>query len=232
MKTLLKLRGFQFFLWTQFLGALNDNLYKMIVSLRAVYVAAQTGQGGEYLSIALGVFSIPFLLFSGYSGYFADRFSKRTVLIAVKVFEIGVMALGVAVFFSTEVRLMLIVLFLMALHSTIFSPAKYGIVPEIAGDKDLTRANALLEMTTFVAIILGTALGGLMFKLWKAEPWNMGFVMVGIAVAGFATSLGITRTGKNIFRWQRTSANRDEILSTSLRASGVARRGCGADGPG
>jgi acyl-[acyl-carrier-protein]-phospholipid O-acyltransferase/long-chain-fatty-acid--[acyl-carrier-protein] ligase len=193
MKTLLRHRGFQSFLWTQFLGALNDNLYKMIVSLRAVYVAAQTGQGGEYLSIALGVFSIPFLLFSGYSGYFADRLSKRTVLISVKVFEIGVMLLGVLVFFSSDVRLMLIVLFLMALHSTIFSPAKYGIVPELAGDRDLTRANALLEMTTFVAIIMGTAIGGLMFRAWKETPWDMGYVMVAIAVAGFATSLGITR---------------------------------------
>jgi acyl-[acyl-carrier-protein]-phospholipid O-acyltransferase/long-chain-fatty-acid--[acyl-carrier-protein] ligase len=205
MKTLLRHKGFQSFLWTQFLGALNDNLYKMIVSLRAVYVAAQTGQGGEYLSIALGVFSIPFLLFSGYSGYLADRFSKRTVLISVKVFEIGVMALGVAVFFSTDVRLMLIVLFLMALHSTIFSPAKYGIVPEMSGDKDLTRANALLEMTTFVAIIMGTAIGGLMFKAWKETPWNMGFVMVAVAVAGFVTSLGITRVppsgAKNPFQW-------------------------------
>jgi acyl-[acyl-carrier-protein]-phospholipid O-acyltransferase / long-chain-fatty-acid--[acyl-carrier-protein] ligase len=205
MKTLLKDRGFQSFLWTQFLGALNDNLYKMIVSLRAVYVAAQTGHGGEYLSLALAVFSIPFLLFSGYSGYFADRFSKRTVLISVKVFEIGVMALGVLVFFSSNVGLMLIVLFLMALHSTIFSPAKYGIVPELTGDKDLTRANALLEMTTFVAIIMGTALGGLMFKLWKEEPWKMGYAMVAVAVMGFGTSLGITRVppsgAKDKFQW-------------------------------
>jgi acyl-[acyl-carrier-protein]-phospholipid O-acyltransferase / long-chain-fatty-acid--[acyl-carrier-protein] ligase len=205
MKTLLKDRGFQSFLWTQFLGALNDNLYKMIVSLRAVYVAAQTGHGGEYLSLALAVFSIPFLLFSGYSGYFADRFSKRTVLISVKVFEIGVMALGVLVFFSSNVGLMLIVLFLMALHSTIFSPAKYGIVPELTGDKDLTRANALLEMTTFVAIIMGTAVGGLMFKVWKEAPWKMGYVMVAVAIAGFTTSLGITRVppsgAKDKFHW-------------------------------
>ena len=205
MKTLLKDRGFQSFLWTQFLGALNDNLYKMIVSLRAVYVAAQTGHGGEYLSLALAVFSIPFLLFSGYSGYFADRLSKRSVLISVKVFEIGVMLLGVLVFFSSDVRLMLVVLFLMALHSTIFSPAKYGIVPEISPAKDLTRANALLEMTTFVAIIMGTALGGLMFKAWKTEPWIMGYVMVAIAVAGLATSFGITRVpasgAKNPFQW-------------------------------
>jgi acyl-[acyl-carrier-protein]-phospholipid O-acyltransferase / long-chain-fatty-acid--[acyl-carrier-protein] ligase len=205
MKTLLKHRGFRSFLLTQFLGALNDNLYKIIVSLRAVYVAAQTGHGGEYLSIALGVFAMPSLLFSGYSGHLADRWSKRTVLIAVKVFEIGVMALGVAVFFSTDVRLMLIVLFLMALHSTIFSPAKYGIVPELTGDKDLTRANGLLEMTTFAAIILGTAVGGLMFKHWKEAPWNMGFVMVAIAVAGFGTSLWITRVppsgSKERFQW-------------------------------
>jgi len=127
------------------------------------------------------------------------------VLIAVKIFEIAVMTLGVVVFFSTDVRLMLIVLFLMALHSTIFSPAKYGIVPELAGDKDLTRANALLEMTTFVAIILGTAVGGLMFKEWKDEPWKMGYAMVGIAVTGFLTSLGITRVppsgAKDEFQW-------------------------------
>jgi acyl-[acyl-carrier-protein]-phospholipid O-acyltransferase/long-chain-fatty-acid--[acyl-carrier-protein] ligase len=163
----------------------------MIVSLRAVDIAA--GKGDEYLAIALGVFSIPFLLFSGYSGSFADRLSKRTVLISVKVFEIAVMLLGVAVFFSNDVRLMLVVLFLMALHSTIFSPAKYGIVPEIAGDKDLSRANALLEMTTFVAIILGTAVAGLMYKLWKETPWDIGFVMVAVAVTGFVASLGITR---------------------------------------
>ena len=226
MKTLLRNRGFQSFLWTQFLGALNDNLYKMIVSLRAVYVAAQTGQGGEYLSIALGVFSIPFLLFSGYSGYLADRFSKRSVLISVKVFEIGVMGLGVAVFFSKDVRLMLIVLFLMALHSTIFSPAKYGIVPELAGDKDLTRANALLEMTTFVAIIMGTAVGGLIFKLWKDSPWNMGYVMVGIAVAGFFTSLGITRVAP---AW-RTKMGTDRSVHAATKGGVLLTESVGALG--
>ena len=85
------------------------------------------------------------------------------MLIAVKAFEIVVMALGMAAFFSTRIELMLVVLFLMALHSTVFSPAKYGIVPEMLPDRDLSRANALLEMSTFVAIVLGTSIGSLLF---------------------------------------------------------------------
>src|SRR5580698_3704768 len=190
-KDLLKNNGFQAFLWTQFLGALNDNLYKMIVSMRAVHVAATTGT--QYVSIALAVFVIPFFLFSGYSGQLADRMSKRTVLIAVKVFEIGVMTLGIAVFFSNSIELMLLVLFLMALHSTVFSPAKYGIVPEMLPDKDLSRANALLEMTTFVAIVLGTSLGSFLYHIWQSEAWKMGVAMLAVAVAGFATSLRIPR---------------------------------------
>ena len=111
------------------------------------------------------------------------------MLISVKVFEICVMALGLAAFFSTRIELMLVVLFLMALHSTVFSPAKYGIVPEMLPDKDLSRANALLEMSTFVAIVLGTSIGSFLFTAWKNEPWKMGVVMLAVAVAGFADQL-------------------------------------------
>src|SRR5439155_6098882 len=119
---LLQSKGFQSFLWTQFLGAFNDNVYKIIVSMRAVHVAAASGS--EYLSLAGVVFVLPFLLFSGYSGHLADAVSKRKVLIAVKVFEIAVMTLALAAFFSTRMELMLLLLFLMALHSTILRPAK------------------------------------------------------------------------------------------------------------
>lgn len=96
---LLKERTFQAFLWTQFLGAFNDNVYKIVVSMRAVHVAAATGSGSGYLSLAGVVFVVPFLLFSGYSGYLTDAISKRTVLISVKVFEVAVMLLGLAAFF-------------------------------------------------------------------------------------------------------------------------------------
>src|SRR5271154_1677799 len=192
-RDLLKNGGFHSFLWTQFLGAFNDNVYKILVSMRAVHVAANTGSGSMYLSLAGVVFVVPFLLFSGYSGHLADVVSKRKVLISVKIFEIFVMMLGFAAFFSTRIELMLLVLFLMALHSTIFSPAKYGIVPEMLPDKDLSRANGLLEMSTFVAIVLGTSIGSFLFAAWKNEPWKMGVVTLAVAVAGFLTSLKITR---------------------------------------
>src|ERR1700687_5940518 len=115
------------------------------------------------------------------------------LLVAARVFEIVIMIFGLAVFFSTRIELMLVVLFLMALHSTIFSPAKYGIVPEMLPDKDLSRANALLEMSTFVAIVLGTSIGSFLFTLWKDEPWKMGLATLAVAGAGFAVSFGITR---------------------------------------
>src|SRR5262245_16858358 len=204
-KDLLKSGGFQAFLWTQFLGALNDNVYKIIVSMRAVHVAAANGSGRGSLSLAGAVFVIPFLLFSGYSGHLADAVSKRSVLIAVKVFEVFVMLLGLAAFLSTRIELMLVVLFLMALHSTVFSPAKYGIVPEMLPDRDLSRANALLEMSTFVAIVLGTSIGSFLFTAWKNEPWKMGVVMTAVAVAGFLTSLKIQKVpaagSTSPFRW-------------------------------
>src|SRR5580700_272619 len=203
MKQLLKNSGFRAFLTTQFLGALNDNLYKTIVSLRAVQVAASAGL--DYLSIAGAVFVLPFLLFSGYSGHLADKVSKRTVMIAVKVFEIGVMTLGLAVFFTDRMEWMLAVLFLMALHSTVFSPAKYGFVPELLDDKDLSRANGLLEMTTFVAIVLGTSISAFLFAYWMGQAWKMGLVLMFVATAGLAVSFGIPRTpavpSEDKFRW-------------------------------
>ncbi len=203
MKQLLKNRGFQSFLWTQFLGALNDNLYKTIVSLRALQVAASAGL--DYLSIAGAVFVLPFLLFSGYSGHLSDKVSKRSVMISVKAFEIAAMTLGLAVFFTNRMEWMMVVLFLMALHSTLFSPAKYGIVPEMLEDKDLSRANGLLEMTTFVAIVLGTSSSSFLFAYWKGEPWKMGLVMIAVAIIGFVVSFGVPRTAaqhtREPFRW-------------------------------
>jgi len=192
-KDVLKNGGFLAFLCTQFLGAFNDNAYRIIVSLRAVHIVAQAGQSGKYLALAGAIFVLPSLLFTGYAGQLADAISKRKVLIGVKIFEIAVMALGIVVFFSQSVALMFVVLFLMAVHYTVFSPAKYSIVPELVSDRDLSRANALLEMTTLVAIVLGTSIGPFLFTAWKSAEWKIGVVLTTVAVIGCLTSFRITR---------------------------------------
>ena len=190
---LLKSGGFQAFLWTQFLGAFNDNVFKIVVSMLAVDMATASGEGSGYLSLVGAVFILPFFFFSGYAGHVADVFNKRSVLIVTKSFEIVAMGLGLFALLSGRIELMLGVLFLMALHSTFFSPAKYGILPEMLPDKDLSRANGLLEMSTFMAIVLGTSLGSLMIATWKGRPALIGLVLIAIAVVGTAASFWISR---------------------------------------
>ncbi len=192
-RALLRSWGFQSFLWTQFLGAFNNNVYKIVVSMLAVGAAAASGDGSGHLSLVGAVFILPFFLFSGYAGHFADTINKRRVLIATKGIEIVAMALGVVALLSGRMEWMLVVLFLMALQATLFSPAKYGILPEMLPDKDLSRANGLLEMSTFMAIILGTSLGTFLFAAWRENLGLVGLVLVTVSVAGTLTSLGIAK---------------------------------------
>lgn len=203
---LLKSLGFQSYLWTQFLGALNDNLYMLVVSLLAVGGARSSGQSGELLALIGALFNVPFFLFSGYAGRLADVFSKRSVLIATKGFEVVVMSLGFLALLWNHTGLMLCVVFLTGLKATVFSPAKYGIVPEMLPDKDLSRANGLVEMTTFLAVILGTSSAGLLVKVSEQEVWRIGAVPVALAIAGALTSLGIPRVevsgARQAFRWE------------------------------
>ncbi|MHB8482934.1 MAG: MFS transporter [Nitrospiria bacterium] len=190
---LLKRSGFQFFLWTQFLGAFNDNAFKMVVSLYAINQSAPSHTGSGMLPLVGAVFILPFLLFSGYAGHLADTFNKRTVLVFTKSMEIVVTGIGFWVFLSGRIELMLFGLFLMAVHSTFFSPAKYGVLPEMLPEHDLSRANGLLEMSTFLAIIMGTASGGILFNLWKNHPEKISLVLVAIAIAGTILSAGISK---------------------------------------
>src|SRR6185369_12756992 len=151
------------------------------------------------------VVTLPSLLFSGYAGYLADRVSKRSVLISVKAFEIAIMLFGLTTLISGWATGMILVVFLMGLHAAIFSPAKYGIVPEMLDDRDLSRGNALLEMSTFVAIVLGIAGGGVLFAYWSATPWRIGLATLAVALTGFATSWRIPRVkaagAARNFRW-------------------------------
>lgn len=190
---LLRNGGFTAFLWTQFLGAFNDNLYKISVSLLTVMLIADQRQNTNYLAAAGFLFVLPFVLFSGYAGQLADRFNKRSVLIVTKLLEVPAMLLGLWAFQINDPAWMLAVVFLMALQSTFFSPAKYGILPEMLPLRDMARANGLLEMTTFVAIILGTTVAGFLFEAWKPDMWKLSATMIAIAAAGSICSFGIGR---------------------------------------
>jgi len=183
--------GFQSYLCTQFLGAFNDNLIKLIVIFTALEVFPS--EGSRHASLASLLFLLPFLLFSGWAGLLADRHSKRSVMVSMKVLEVAVM--GLAFFFLAGRNLpgLYLVLFLMGIHSTFFGPSKYGILPEILPDKELSRANGFLEMTTFMAIVLGTSLGGFLFARWHDQPHLLGGVLLGIALVGLVASRGIPR---------------------------------------
>ena len=183
-------QGLQPFLWTQFLGAFNDNLFKIVVSMLAVH-AATASNSGRQLSIVGVVFILPFLLFSGYAGQLADIYSKRTVLIVTKSLEIVATGLGLVAFASGHLGLTYVVLFLIAVQATFFSPAKYGILPEVLPDSDLSRANGILEMSTFAAIVIGTALGSVLFDAWHDRLWIIGVLVFVVAIAGTALSLRI-----------------------------------------
>src|SRR5437660_4263341 len=173
-------KGFQPFLWTQFLGAFNDNLFKIVVSMLAVQMASGS-EAGRNLSLVGAIFILPFLLFSGYAGQLADIYSKRTVLIVTKSLEIVAATLGLFAFMSGRLELTFVVLFLIALQATFFSPAKYGILPEVLPARVLSRASVVLSIRMFLAVVSDSALGSLMFDVWKRQLWIVGVVVVGVA---------------------------------------------------
>src|SRR5579884_22724 len=185
--------GFEAFLWTQFLGAFNDNVYKMMVSMIAVEIASNAQMGARYLSLAGAVFVIPYLLFAGHAGQLADRFSKTRVLQITKSLEIVTMILGLIALVSNRIELLLGVLFLLAVQANFFSPAKYGILPEVMGEAELTAANGLVEFSTLAAIVLGTSFGSFLIHIWKHNPGRLGGTLLAIAVAGTLCSLKIPK---------------------------------------
>ncbi len=186
---LLKRKEFCYFLVAQFLGAFNDNVYKMVVSLLIIHGALT----GELLSITAIVFILPSLFFSGYAGYLADRYSKRTVLILTKATEILALLAAVFALMLESKALMLAVLFAMATKSAFFSPAKYGILPETVSSAELSHANGIVQMSTYLAILLGGVCGGLLLNIWGETPYKIGLVLIGIAIIASLCTLGIAR---------------------------------------
>lgn len=192
---LLRRRDLRALFSTQFLGTLNDNLYKMVVSLLALAGALAVGNGGgggsAYLSLAGAIFILPYILFSGYAGYVADAFDKRRVMIMTKILEIVIMGLACAALMTRRIDVLLALLFLMATQSVFFSPARYGILPRMVSEDDLPRANGLIEMGRNLAIILGTMAGGVMAQHLGDRPLFIGIILIAIACTGMMISRGV-----------------------------------------
>ncbi|MDA0809651.1 MAG: MFS transporter [Planctomycetota bacterium] len=168
---------------SQLLGAFNDNMFKQLVLLLCLEKAREIAQatGGpvsdRYQPIAMAVFAIPWILFSGVSGFLADRFSKRRIVVLCKSMEIVVMGCGLLAFLSGQLWALFVVLFLMSAQSTVFGPAKFGILPEQFRSEDLPRINGIFQMTTFLAIIFGFASAGI---LKEALPGQEGLALVSV----------------------------------------------------
>jgi acyl-[acyl-carrier-protein]-phospholipid O-acyltransferase/long-chain-fatty-acid--[acyl-carrier-protein] ligase len=188
----------------QFFGAFNDNAWKLMVALLAIRaVAAEMGGAGPEFEAAsqaettraFVVFTLPLMLVSLPAGVLADRLSKRSVIIGMKAVEVLLMGAGALTLFLRPAggRLSLAVLGLMGAHSALFSPAKYGILPEILPHQDLSRGNGRLEMWTFLAIIAGTAAGGVLLDKAGPRTWLAALVLTGFAATGFLASWTVPR---------------------------------------
>jgi 1-acyl-sn-glycerol-3-phosphate acyltransferase len=192
---LLQRRYGPFFL-TQLGGAFNDSLLKQMLVVLVTYHAADytTLPAGVVTSLAAGIFILPFVLFSAVAGQLADRYDKALLMRTVKAAEVAIMAVAAAGFYLHSLALLLAALFLMGTHSTFFGPAKYSLLPRVLEDAELVGGNGLLEMGTFVSILVGTLVAGLIVAA-TTDPLWLTAVLLGVALFGLAASLYIPPNG-------------------------------------
>ncbi len=210
------LRGFWALIITQFQGAFSDNSLKWLVIFLITGMNLPPEKRDQLVGIIGALFALPFIVFSMTGGFFADRFSKRTVTIGVKIFEIFVMFLAFAGLATNQLYLTISCVFLMGVHSAIFGPSKYGLLPELLPERKLSWGNGVLELGTFLAIIGGTVAGGWLCKTFSAQPAWSGVILILLAAGGLAASLGITRVPP-ADRQRRFRANLFADLWSQLR---------------
>jgi len=195
-------RSFVGLVITQFLGALNDNMFRWLIIPIGKEIMEEGGKAtgnmssaGDIIALAWGLacFVAPAILLAVPAGFVADRFSKRSVIVWCKVAEIVIMGLGIAAILFGNFWFMLVVLFLMGSQSAMFSPSKYGSIPEIVPGDRIAAANGVVQMLTMVAIILGTLAGGVLYNLTepagKESWWIYATALIGVAAIGFFSSL-------------------------------------------
>jgi 1-acyl-sn-glycerol-3-phosphate acyltransferase len=182
---LLKQRRFAPFFWTQFLGAGNDNLFKFALTVMVTYQIQVGWLPASLAGLVIGaLFILPFLLFSATSGQLTDKHDKTQMIRFVKGLEIVVMAIAAWGFMSVNIPVLLGCVFLMGLHSTLFGPVKFAYLPQHLNERELTGGNGMVEMGTFVAILLGNVVGGLLVAVPQVGPTYIAWSCLALAVLG------------------------------------------------
>jgi len=194
--SLLREQRFAPFFWTQFAGAANDNVFKNAFVVFVTFEAASLLRvdSGTIVNLIGAVFILPFMLFSASSGQFADKYEKSALIRWIKVFEIAIMLVGLGGFAFGSITLLFVALALLGVHSTLFGPVKYAILPQHLRDEELVGGNGMVEMGTFVAILLGTIAGGLVVAIKPHGTLAAGALTLVIAVAGWLAARRIPYT--------------------------------------
>lgn len=190
---LLKQKRFLPFFLTQFLGAFNDNLYKNALMLMLAFsgVSVLGLESAPLLNFGAFLFIVPFFIFSAFAGQLADKFEMSRIIRYTKLGEVAIMlTAGVALWFNQYLAL-LALLFLMGTQSALFGPAKYAILPKVLDDSELVGGNALVEMGTFISILCGTILAGVILAFGETAKPILIFLVVSVAIAGYIASRAI-----------------------------------------
>jgi len=182
---LLRQRRFAPFFWTQFAGAANDNLFKFAFTVMVTYQLSVSWLEPSMAGLVIGaLFILPFLLFSATSGQLTDKFDKTVMIRFVKNLEIGIMLLAAYGFYADQVAVLLACTFLMGLHSTLFGPVKFALLPQVLSERELTGGNGMVEMGTFVAILAGNIVGGLLVAIPEIGHQTVAISCVLMAIVG------------------------------------------------
>ncbi|HSN52098.1 MAG TPA: MFS transporter, partial [Woeseiaceae bacterium] len=193
---LLGQRRFAPFFVTQFLGALNDNIFRnglvILVTFQGVLVAGMNVS--ELANVAGALFILPFFLFSATAGQLADKYEKSMLMRRIKLLEIALMLVAAIAFMSASYGVLLLVLFLMGCQSTLFGPVKYAYLPQQLDAHELIGGNALVEAGTYIAIILGLIAGGAAVAVSADSQTLLGGSLVAVAIIGYLASRRIPQT--------------------------------------
>lgn len=189
---LLGRRRFAPFFWTQALGAFNDSAFRnAMVMLAAFQMGLSDRDVGLYTNLAPALFILPFFLFSATAGQLAEKFEKTRIIRYVKLFEIAAMVLAAYGFIDHHLSLLLVVLFMMGVHSTVFGPIKYAILPQALQATELVGGNGLVEMGTQMAILIGMVAGNALMLIAGVGPHYSAALTIGVAVIGYVASRSI-----------------------------------------